>query len=88
MENGLREFMALIADEMVRQVDKHGIQADLPDIESIFITAEEFGEAVKDANDLHYRGEKRTEMEIELVQTAACLFRHWNRSRLRTDGRS
>ena len=87
MQPSGRKFAELILMEKMRQIEKHGFQDGLPDIESVFVTAEEFGEYIKDANEVHYRRRNRTEMETELVQTAACLFRHWERSIARTDAR-
>jgi hypothetical protein len=86
-ENSLKLFMYEISQEVMRQKSKHGEQPNLPDIEAGLIAAEEFGEAMKELNEVFYRGRRRTEMEAELVQAAACLFRHWDRSRPRQDAR-
>jgi hypothetical protein len=86
-ENSLRLFLFEIQREVQRQKSKHGEQRNLPDIESSLIAAEEVGEYHKEVNEVFYRGHRRTEMETELVEAAACLFRHWERSRPRRDSR-
>lgn len=80
-------FSDYLEEEVIRQKEKHGEQPDLSDIEAHLIASEEFGEYSRAMNEVFYRARERDEMEAEMVQAAACLFRHWVRSRAREDAR-
>ncbi len=73
--DGLGSVLVQIRQERVRQDAKWGPQ-DHSDIEWSLILAEEFGEAMKECNEVHFRDKDPAELRKELVQVAAVAV-HW-----------
>lgn len=80
----LREtIFDLLHKERERQDAKWSFPQEHSIAEWITILAEEFGEAAMEANELHFRGERRAEFETELIQVAAVcvsILEHMNRA--------
>lgn len=63
----------LVDTEQKRQIEKWGDQTHRSDLEWFAITSEEFGEAAKELNEFHFRGEREQELITEAIQVMACL---------------
>lgn len=71
---GFCDAIDLVLEELAKAEDLHPAWPDDP-VHAAAIVAEESGEAVKAALDLHYHGGPIAALEVELAHTAATAIR-------------